>query len=174
MAERIPLRISLNAASEIHGLPGIFQKPGQFPAPEERDLPLSKDARQFYKSGDPFLQRYLPFWLAVLAGRTLVLLIPIVAVAFPLLRLVPAMYGWGMRRRIFRLYGELKMIELESETGGCSTADDMLARLERLEERADHMRVPRSFATVLYTLRVHIGLVRYRLKEKSRQSPIHA
>ena len=156
----------LNAASEIHGVPNIFQKPGQFPAPEEEDVPLSKEAREFYKSGDPLLQRYLPFWLAVLTGRFLVLLIPIVAVAFPLLRLLPAIYGWGMRRRIFRLYGELKMIELESETRGGSAAEDMLARLERLEERADHLRVPRSFATVLYTLRAHIGLVRSRLREK--------
>ncbi len=158
----------LDAASEIHAVPGIFQKPGQFPAPEEEDLPLSKEARQFHKSGDPFLQRYLPFWLAVLAGRILVLLIPIVAVALPLLRLVPAVYGWGMRRRIFRLYGELKLIELESETRGRSGTEDMLARLGRLEQRADHLRVPRTFATVLYTLRTHIGLVRARLMERIR------
>lgn len=60
------------------------------------------------------------------------------------------------------------MIELECESRGGSTAEEMLARLERLEERADHLRVPRSFATVLYTLRVHIGLVRSRLKERIR------
>jgi hypothetical protein len=95
-------------------------------------------------------------------------LIPIGAVAFPLLRIVPAIYDWGMRRRIFRLYGELKIIELESETRGGSASEDMLARLERLEERADHLRVPRSFATMLYTLRVHIGLVRTRLMERVR------
>ncbi|HEY1965978.1 MAG TPA: TAXI family TRAP transporter solute-binding subunit [Acidobacteriaceae bacterium] len=158
----------LDAASEIHAVPSIFQKPGQFPAPEEEDLPLSKEARQFYKSGGPLLQRYLPFWLAVFVGRILVLLIPIVAVAFPLLRIVPAIYGWGMRRRIFRLYGELKIIELESETRGDSATEDMLAQLDRLEERADHLRVPRSFATMLYTLRAHIGLVRTRLMDRVR------
>ena len=158
----------LNAASEIHAVPSIFEQAGQFPAPEEEDLPLSKEAREFYKAGDPFLLRYLPFSLAVLAGRILVLLIPIVAVAFPLLRLVPAIYGWGMRRRIFQLYGELKIIELEFDTRGRSAAEDMLAQLDRLEERADHLRVPRSFATVLYTLRAHIGLVRSRLKERIR------
>lgn len=158
----------LDAAAEIHAVPSIFHEPGQFPAPEEEDLPLSKEARQFYKSGGPLLQRYLPFWLAVLAGRILVLLIPIIAIAFPLLRIVPAIYGWGMRRRIFRLYGELKIIELESQSRGRSATEDMLARLERLEERADHLRVPRSFAAVLYTLRVHIGLVRARLMERVR------
>jgi len=71
-----------------------------------------------------------------------------------------------MRRRIYRLYGELKMIELESGSRGRSGTEDMLAQLERLEERADRLRVPRAFATVLYTLRAHIGLVRNRLKER--------
>jgi hypothetical protein len=44
----------------------------------------------------------------------------------------------------------------------------MLARLNQLEERADHLRVPRAFATLLYTLRLHIGMVRGRLKESLR------
>jgi TRAP transporter TAXI family solute receptor len=158
----------LNAASQIHAAPSIFQKPGQFPAPEEEDLPLSKESNRYFKSGDPFLQRYLPFWLAVVAGRVLLLLIPIIGVAYPLLRATPALYGWSMRRRIFRLYGELKSIEIEFETKGNRTTEDMFARLDRLEERADHLRVPRAFATLLYTLRLHVGLVRTRLKESAR------
>jgi len=158
----------LDAAEEIHSAPGIFQKPGQFPAHEEEDLPLSKEAIRYYKSGDPLLQRYLPFWLAVMVGRILVLLIPIVGVAYPLLRATPALYGWSVRRGIFRLYGELRIIEIEFETKGRRVTDDMLARLNRLEERADRLRVPRAFATLLYTLRLHIGMVRNRLKESGR------
>jgi len=158
----------LDAAEEIHAAPGIFQKPGQFPALEAGDLPLSKEAIRYFKSGDPFLQRYLPFWLAGVAGQILVLLIPIVGVAYPLLRTTPALYGWSMRRRIFRLYGELRFIEIEFEHQGNRASDDMLRRLNRLEERADHLRVPRAFATLLYTLRLHIGMVRNRLQESGR------
>jgi hypothetical protein len=153
----------LDAAQEVHSAPGIFQKAGQFPAEEQVDVPLTKDAHQFYKSGRPFLQRYMPFWLAVLAGRLLVLLIPVVGVAYPLLRVVPALYGWSMRRRVFRLYGELKFIETEVERGREGAAKDLLARLDRLEERANHLRVPDAFAHFLYTLRDHIDLVRERL-----------
>jgi TRAP transporter TAXI family solute receptor len=160
----------LDAASEIHAAPGIFQKPGQFPAAEEEDLPLSKEANRYYKSGDPFLQRYLPFWLAVLAGRLLVLLIPVIGIAYPLLRATPALYAWSMRRRIFRLYGELKSIEIEFESRGHATLEDMLARLNQLEKRADRLRVPRAFATLLYTLRSHIGMVRARLSENFRSA----
>lgn len=151
----------LNAATRIHGLPGIFQKAGQFPAAEAIDLPLSDHARTFYTSGRPFLQRYLPFWLAVLAGQVLVLLIPVVGVLYPVIRLAPVLYGWSMRRRIFRLYGELKFLETELEKGGAT--DALRRRLERLEERADHIHVPVTFRHLQYTLRLHIGLVRQRL-----------
>ena len=158
----------LDAADEIHAAPGIFQKPGQFPAREEEDLPLSKEAIRYFKSGDPFLHRYLPFWLAIIAGRILVLLIPVIGIAYPLLRTAPALYGWSMRRRIFSLYGELRLIEIEFETKGNRATDDMLGRLDRLEQRADHLRVPQAFATLLYTLRLHIDMVRNRLKESGR------
>jgi TRAP-type uncharacterized transport system substrate-binding protein len=162
----------LDAASEIHGGPGIFQKAGQFPAPESIDLPLSERAREFYKSGRPFLQRYLPFWLAVLAGQLLVLLIPVVGVLYPALRLVPSLYGWAMRRRIFRLYGELKFLEteLDQRNAGEST-EDLVSQLDRLEERVNHFRAPVAFAHMLYTLRVHINVVRERLRKRSPTPP---
>jgi TRAP-type uncharacterized transport system substrate-binding protein len=157
----------LEAASQIHGRPGIFNKAGQFPAAEPIDLPLSEDARQFYHTGPPFLQRYFPFWLAVFVARLLVLLIPILGVAYPLFRLLQALYGWGMRRRIFSLYGQLKFLEiaLEARAAG-SPVEDLRAGLEKIEDRANHMRVPMGFAHMLYTLRTHIGLVRARLERR--------
>jgi TRAP-type uncharacterized transport system substrate-binding protein len=152
----------LEAAAEIHSAPRLFQKSGQFPAAEQIDLPLSRHAQQFYKSGAPFLQRYLPFWLAVLASELLVLLIPVLGVAYPLLRLLPALYGWVVRRRIARLYGELKIVELELESPRCDRSR-LSEQLEQLDKRAGHLRVPNAFANLLYQLRSHIGLVRSRL-----------
>ncbi|HEV3182627.1 MAG TPA: TAXI family TRAP transporter solute-binding subunit [Steroidobacteraceae bacterium] len=157
----------LEAATAVHSEGGLFRKRGQFPAPEPVDLPISKDARQFYRSGPPFLQRYLPYGLAVLASQLLVVLIPVFGVAYPLLRTAPALYGWNMRRRIFRLYGELKVIEIELETRGGQASDELLSRLARLEERANHVYVPFAFAPFLYQLRNHIGLVRERLQQSS-------
>ncbi len=156
----------LEAASEIHGGPGIFNKAGQFPAAEPIDLPLSEFARAYYRSGQPFLQRHLPFWLAALTSRVLVLLIPLLGITYPLFRLLPALYGWAMRRRIFRLYGELKFLEAQLGVGaGGDTARDVSARLDDLEQRANHMRVPTTFAHMLYTLKVHIGLVKARVRQ---------
>ena len=160
----------LEAASQIHWKPGIFQKAGQFPSAEPVDLPLSDEARQFYRTGSPFLQRYLPFWAVSLAGRLLVILIPLIGVIFPLLRILPTAYGWAVRRRIFTLYGELKFLETELKAR-TPDADvkDLLARLDRLEDRANHLRVPMMFAHILYTVRAHISLVRSQLSQRTRQ-----
>jgi TRAP-type uncharacterized transport system substrate-binding protein len=156
----------LEAATEIHSGPGMFRKAGQFPAPESIDLPLSSHAQQFYKAGPPFLQRHLPFWLAVLAQQLLVLLIPVLAVLYPLLRFLPALYGWTMRRRVFRLYNELKRLEDELVARGAqNNSADLLAKLDRLEERASRFRLPVSFRPLLYALRLHISLVRQRLQK---------
>ena len=160
----------LEAAAEIHSQPSIFQQSGKFPAAERDDLPLSDDATQFYRSGRPFLQRYLPFWLATLASRFLVLLIPLAGVAYPLLRVVPAAYGWSMRRRIFTLYGELKFIEADIERRGGATPE-VLARLERLDERANQLHVPITFAHFLYQLRAHITLVRAEAMHAAEATP---
>ena len=96
----------------------MFHRAGRFPAAEGIELPLSKEAVYFYKSGQPFLQHNLPFWMASLVGRLLVLLIPIVAVVYPLMRFLPASYGWLMRRKIARLYGELRFLEDEITGSG--------------------------------------------------------
>ena len=160
----------LDAAEKIHSVPGIFQKAGQFPAAESIDLPLSDEARKFYKSGQPFLQRHLPFWLAVMVDRLLVLLIPLVGVIYPLVRFAPALYGMQMQRRIFRLYGELRFLERDLESYGAGqNIGDLSSRLDRLEEKANRLRVPVFYSNMLYTLRMGISLVRERMKRISER-----
>ena len=154
----------LDAATEIHSGAGIFQKAGQFPAAESVDLPLSDAARQFHKTGRPFLQRYLPFWAAVFLWGLMLLLVPVVGAFYPLFRIAPALYGWGMRRRIFRLYGELKFLEGDLDRrDSAGEAGDLVDHLDRLEERANHLQVPLAYTNLLYNLRRDILLVRERL-----------
>jgi TRAP transporter TAXI family solute receptor len=154
----------LDAAAQIHSGAGIFQKAGQFPAAEPGELPLSDTALQFHKTGRPFLQRYLPFWVAIFLWGLILLLIPVVGAFYPLFRVAPALYSWGMRRRIFRLYGELKFLEadLERRDSGDDTGD-LVTQLERLDGRANHLQVPLAYTSLLYNLRRDIQLVRDRL-----------
>lgn len=157
----------LDAASEVHGGPGVFNKAGQFPAAEPIDLPLSTFALEYYRSGQPFLQRHLPFWLAALTTPLLMVLIPVVGILYPLFRLMPELYKWYVHRGIFRLYSELKFLEAELEVGvSDTTAGALSERLQRLEVRADHLHVPTGYMYMLYTLKHHISLVRQRLRDK--------
>jgi hypothetical protein len=154
----------LEAASEIHGGPGIFQKPSQFPAAEGVDVPLSDQARRFYRSGPPFLHRYLPYWMAVLVERLLIILVPLLGIVLPLARAAPEIHHHVIQHRIVRLYAELKLIEaeLEARPKAAETAD-LLQRVSHLESRAGQLRVPLRFSPLLYTLKQHIRLVWARL-----------
>ena len=151
----------LEAASQIHSESGVFHRAGQFPAPESIDLPLSAHARQFYKTGPPFLQRNLPFWLAVLVQQVLVLLLPVVGVLYPLLRVSPKIFMSIQTRRVYRLYSDLRLLERESASAGSTKDDkDFIERLDRLEDRVSHLWVLPSLRSQLYDLRLHIQLVR--------------
>ena len=151
----------MQAAGEVHGEPGVFQKPGEFPRAGHSEFPLSKEAERYYKSGKPFLQRYLPFWAATLVDRTVVMLVPLLAVLIPLFKFAPQIYGWRVRSRIYRRYGELKFLENElNEEPGRHTRAEWLQKLDAIEKDASQIRTPLTFADMLYTLRGHIDLVR--------------
>jgi hypothetical protein len=156
----------LEAASQIHSGPGVFRQAGQFPAAESIDVPLSAHARQYYKSGPPFLQRHLPFWLAVLVQQLLVALIPLAGVLYPLVRFTPSAYDWAMERRVFKLYEELQRLEdrLAFDSGKPQQVDDVLTQLERLDKRASSLQVPVSFRPRLHSLRSYIRLIRQGLQ----------
>lgn len=154
----------LQAASEVHGKSGFFQRTGEFPAYRDTSFELSPDAARHLKSGPPFLQRYLPFWAAVLVDRMVVMLLPLIALLVPLLRVAPAIYSWRVRSKIFRLYGELKFLENEvRHQYDPARHGEFFDRLDRIEEAASTRSVPLAFTDLVYTLREHIHLVRKQL-----------
>ena len=155
----------LQAATEVHGRAGFFQRAGEFPAYKDRLLPLSPEAARYFKSGPPFLQRYLPFWLAVLIDRLIVLLIPIFALMIPLLKVAPAIYSWRVRSKVFRCYGELKYLEEDlKQRFDAAKLPEYRSRLDVLDDEARGLKVPLAFTDLVYTLREHVNLVRQTLK----------
>jgi TRAP-type uncharacterized transport system substrate-binding protein len=157
----------MRTASEIHGSAGMLDRTGEFPAPLEAGFPLSSEARRYYESGVPFLQRYLPFWAANLVDRLWVMLVPIIAVLVPVMRAVPALFLWRVRRRIFRWYASLKEIEIQlDEDPGLEMLEDMMKRLEEAERAVNRIPVPLAYSENLYFFREHIDVVRRRLLRK--------
>lgn len=160
----------LQAASEVHGKSGFFQDVGEFPSYKDQMLPLSPDAARYFKSGAPFLQRYLPFWLAVLIDRLIVLLVPVFALLIPLLKVAPAIYTWRVRSKVFRCYGELRFLEDDLKNHfDPARLEDYRQRLDALDEEASQLHVPLGFTDLVYTLREHVNLVRHML-DKHQQT----
>jgi TRAP-type uncharacterized transport system substrate-binding protein len=158
----------LQVATEVHGPPGIFNRAGEFPNARQVDFPLSREAQRYYTSGTRFLQRYMPFWAATLVDRLIVMLIPIVALLIPAMKILPALYGWRVRSRVYRWYGELKFLEREiQDDADRHTPAEWLARIDRLEARVHRVKTPNAFANQLFILREHINLVRRNVERRA-------
>jgi hypothetical protein len=160
----------VQAATDIHGGAGLLHRPGDFPSTKGVDFPLSPEAARFFKSGPPFLHRHLPFWLAVLIDRSIVLLVPLLAVLIPVFKLAPAIYTWRIRSRIYRWYGELKKLEADMRSEKLSSDfEGLRERLERIENEVSRMPTPLAFAEYSYNLRAHVDLVRWKLDKRGRK-----
>ena len=158
--------VLIAAAREIHGASGMFRDAGEYPKQIEHEIPLSEEAERYYKSGGQFLYRRLPFWLASLIDRVLVVLLPLLVVVVPATRLAPQLYRWRVRSRIYRWYGALMAIDREV-LGSAQTPEmreRLGKRLDEIEQAVNDLKTPPSFADQLYVLREHVGLVRGRLK----------
>jgi hypothetical protein len=154
----------ISAAREVHGGPGLFRDSGVYPNPQERDFPISDDAERYYKSGSQFLYRRLPFWLASLLYRMVVLIVPLLVLLVPASKVAPLLYRWRVRSRVYRWYGALMAIERDMAADATPEALAQLhKRLDEIEEAVNQIKTPLSSADQLYVLRDHIGMVRQRL-----------
>jgi TRAP-type uncharacterized transport system substrate-binding protein len=156
------VQLFVQAARQVHGEAGWFQRKGEYPNAREGERPLSAEAQRYYRSGTPWLQRYLPFWIANLVDRMWIALLSIVAVLIPLSRIVPPLVDLRIRSRVFRWYGRLRAIETET----ARPADERLQELAEIEGKLEDVKLPLSYADELYALRGHIQMVRRRLKEE--------
>jgi NMT1-like family len=154
----------IQAAQEVHGRATLLQKAGQFPAPLEHEYRVSEDAARYYKSGKSFAYKHLPFWLASLVDRMVLVLVPLAVVLIPGMKVVPWLYKWRINARIYRRYGEL--MALERIAFGETTREeraDLLKRLDDIDRRIVTGKLPASAAEQLYVLRQHIHFVRNRI-----------
>ncbi len=155
------VQLFVQAAQQVHGAAGWFQRKGDFPNAGNTERPLAAEAQRLYRNGVPWLQHYLPFWLANLADRMWVVLLAIVAVLIPLARVLPPLYEFRVRSRVFRWYAQLRAVELAL---GQRSSAVLLAELDQIETHVGHISMPLSYTDELYALRGHIQMVRHRLQ----------
>jgi hypothetical protein len=156
------VQLLLHTARQVHSPPGWFQRGGDFPQPSADELPLAPAAERYYRNGPPWLQQYLPFWLANFVDRMWIVLLPLLAALVPLSRVLPPLVTLRLRSRVYRWYAHLRAIEHELEAPGADL-EALRARLEQLDAQTENIGLPLSFTNELYDLRGHIHLVRKRL-----------
>ena len=165
------VNLLLDAAREIHGSQGYFEAAGEFPNTAQVDLPVSADADRHRRFGPSLLYRYLPFWIATVVERTIVLVVPLLVILVPLLNYLPVFLRWRVRSRIYRYYGELALLERDVRThSGPLPVDKWRRDLDRIEQAASQIRAPASYGSEAYTLREHIGIVRRAVEVRAQQA----
>ncbi|MCV2350759.1 TAXI family TRAP transporter solute-binding subunit [Paucibacter sp. Y2R2-4] len=163
----------LEAARQTHRAPSLLARPGEFPNPQGTDFPLAEESARYFKNGRPFLQTYLPFWMANLVQRLVLMALPVLALLLPLIRLLPWLRSWRQSRRIYRHYGELKFLEQDLLSHQLSPEERAQAResLDRIERDVLGTRFPIDFTDRVYTLRQHVELVRRNLARPGPTEP---
>ncbi len=156
----------LEAAKDVHRAATPFQLRGELPRLAGVDFPPANEATRYFKDGRPFLQRYLPFWLANFVQRLLLVIVPLVAIMVPLFKVLPGLLDMRDRTRLYRRYGELMFLENDLKARQLSNEEvrRARARLDEMERDVATMKLPLDFSDKLYTLRQHIGFVRERLQ----------
>jgi TRAP-type uncharacterized transport system substrate-binding protein len=148
--------------AEEHGGSGIFERAGDFPTQTDPEFPVAEEARDFYKNGPSFLQRYLPFWMLNIAKRTIAISVTVIAIIIPIFSFLPRLYEWFLRRRMATLYRRLRMVEKEMQKElTAAEAIALQADLENIEQAARYL--PMRHSDLLFAFELRIDLTRTRL-----------
>ncbi len=162
------LQLFAQTATSLHGGASWFNRAREYPSLEHSEVPLSPEAVRAIRNGPPFLQRYLPFWLANLTERMWLAMGLIIALALPLSRIIPPLYTFRIRSRVFRWYAQLRDIEQRHENATAPTdVQQLLDELADMETKVEKVVMPLAFTDELYALRGNIALVRRKLQRQA-------
>jgi TRAP-type uncharacterized transport system substrate-binding protein len=159
------------ATLQAHTTPGLFRKVGEFPTETDPEYPMSQGARDFYRNGPSFLNRYLPFWMTNYAQRFLAVLVAVIAIVVPVFNYAPKLFLWLIRDRVRRLYRRLRMVDkaLLSEPNAAQM-QGLHAELENIARAANI--VPMHSSDLFFELRAHIDRTRRHLASVDAQNGV--
>ncbi len=153
----------VQAAKEVHREGGIFQGVDEFPKSHDPEFPMHEDAERLYTQGPPFLQRYLPFWLANFIERMFIMLVPVATILVPLFNIVPWLYEWRLRQKILHWYAQLKELEREVDDRSFDDKSGYMKEIDRIEAAVSRIPIPLHYSDKLYELRGAVEIVRNRI-----------
>ena len=162
--------LMMKVITQIHHNESLLSANNEFPSIKTSEVTPSTQAINFYKSGIPFLDKYLPFWAATLLSRVLIVLLPILAILIPLIKLIPSAYTWLLKFRLFKYYGELRFLEMQlKQESELENRAYFYKKLDEIEQRVSEMKLPISFSQYIYELRGNIQFVRSQVGQEKHK-----
>lgn len=149
-------------AQQLHGGAGWFNGVRDFPNTRTSELPVSPEGDRAINGRPPFWQRFLPFWASNLLERMWLVIGGLIVLLLPLSRVVPPLYTYRVRQRVFRWYARLQAVEARMEEGDADVPE-LLNELDELDRVASQIAVPLAHAEELYALKNNIERTRKRL-----------
>ncbi len=158
----------LQAMEKNHGNNDLFSVPGFFPSEQLTAFPVSDVAKRYLDVGPPFLMKYLPFWIATFIDRMFVLILPFLLLILPLFKILPPVYRWRIRSKVYKWYEQLQHVDDQTRVESLTEDEFQLLNkeLERITDEVSKLHTPLSNADQLYNLLVHIDLIKKTIKSK--------
>ena len=151
----------MDVATAVHGKSGLFNSLKEFPSIKSLDFPQSEESKRYFVSGRPFLQRYLPFWLANLVERLSVSLVPLLLILIPLLKAIPSFIHWRENAHLARIYDEVKHFEHHILEGKVPQAA-IVNRIEQFESKLGQVHLNSGHLVHFYDLKGHLDMLKTR------------
>ncbi len=158
----VPLLLKAATLSSTEG--NLVVPSREFPTLEYIEFEPHAGSVDYFQSGESFLYRYLPFWLASFLNRMKIMAVPLLTLALPLFKMAPPVYRWRIRSRIYRWYRILRDIDQENLAEDSNIhQQEHLDKLDRIARELSEVDVPLSYMEEFYNLHLHIDLIRRRV-----------
>jgi TRAP-type uncharacterized transport system substrate-binding protein len=142
-----------------------FPRPGGFPAFTDTGIPRSVIAEKYLSIGPSGFEHMLPFWMASFIDRIWLMLAALVAVAYPLFRMVPQYRKFHFKYDLDDRYIDLMRIENAAHDAKTTPEMEQVWKaFNELEQRISETWVPSGSKEKFFTFCNAMELLRLRLE----------
>ena len=156
----------VEAARELHSGRTAIHAEGRFPNTNRTSLRADAYARDLIADGPSPLQEYLPYWVVAQIQRFAILLLPIIFLLLPLIRVLPGLYAWRMRARVYGYYQAVREIEEQARECPPEELDGLDRQLVGIDQELAVLRLPLPYRDYAYTARLHVDLLRRKIADR--------
>jgi TRAP transporter TAXI family solute receptor len=156
--------LMIDLSLDMLSKPDILSKEKDFPSPNNLSFDSNDDAQKTMRDGPGFLNRYLPFWVAVWVDRLIRVAIPLLAILIPLFNFLPSILEYRIKFKFASIYKDLRMLENQI-TEGDFDEQKIDSQLKDLLERSMSLKVSQFNTKDIYDLLAHIGDVQRRIED---------